>query len=51
MGEKLLTTIKEYVIGLEKGLLPYIIKPCIFIGHRFILVYFKFNFKKKLFLI
>ncbi|CAF1122996.1 unnamed protein product [Rotaria sordida] len=33
MGEKLLTNIKEYIIELNKGLLPYITKPCIFIGH------------------
>ncbi|CAF1575444.1 unnamed protein product [Rotaria sp. Silwood1] len=33
MNEKLLTRIKEYIIELNKGLLPYINKPCIFIGH------------------
>ncbi|CAF3253490.1 unnamed protein product [Rotaria sp. Silwood2] len=33
MSEKLLTTIKEYIVELNKGLLPYINKPCIFIGH------------------
>jgi surfactin synthase thioesterase subunit len=33
-GDKLITDIKEYVNQLDKGLLPYITKPCIFIGHR-----------------
>jgi hypothetical protein len=25
---------KDYVTQLDKGLLPFITKPCIFIGHR-----------------
>jgi surfactin synthase thioesterase subunit len=33
-GEKLLSTIKEYVTQLQIHLLPNITKPCIFIGHR-----------------
>ncbi len=33
-GEKLITTIKEYISQLEKNLLPNIKKPTIFIGHR-----------------
>jgi surfactin synthase thioesterase subunit len=37
LGENFLTTIEEYLIQLEKELLPYITKPCIFIGHRYII--------------
>ncbi|UJR11503.1 hypothetical protein I4U23_015684 [Adineta vaga] len=33
LGEPFLTTIKEYLIQLHRELLPYITKPCIFIGH------------------
>ncbi|CAF1148428.1 unnamed protein product [Adineta ricciae] len=33
LGERLLTTIKEYLVQLHRELLPYITKPCIFIGH------------------
>ncbi len=33
-GDKLITDIKEYVNQLDKELLPFINKPCIFIGHR-----------------
>ncbi|CAF3824772.1 unnamed protein product [Adineta steineri] len=32
-SEKYLTTIKEYLGQLHRELLPYITKPCIFIGH------------------
>ncbi|UJR19610.1 hypothetical protein I4U23_022744 [Adineta vaga] len=32
-GEKCLTTMKEYLQQLTNGLLPFINKPCIFIGH------------------
>ncbi|CAF3164353.1 unnamed protein product [Rotaria socialis] len=33
MSENLLTTIKEYLMEMTTGLIPYINKPCIFIGH------------------
>ncbi|CAF1032469.1 unnamed protein product [Adineta steineri] len=32
-GDKLLTEMKDYITELDKGLLPFIKKPCIFIGH------------------
>ncbi|CAF0946780.1 unnamed protein product [Adineta steineri] len=33
LGEKCLTTIEEYLTQLDQELLPYVTKPCIFIGH------------------
>jgi surfactin synthase thioesterase subunit len=34
ISDKLITNLNEYINQLDKGLLPYINKPCFFIGHR-----------------
>jgi hypothetical protein len=35
MQDELLTDLKDYIKGLDQGLVPYIYKPCFFIGHRY----------------
>lgn len=33
--DELITDLKDYIKQLDQGLLPYINKPCFFIGHRY----------------
>jgi surfactin synthase thioesterase subunit len=38
-NDELITTMDEYITQLDKGFLPYITKPCFFIGHRYYIFY------------
>ena len=36
MKDQLVTNLKDYIEGLDQGLVPFIDRPCFFIGHRYL---------------